>query len=187
LEVNAIVEEIPEKGKEMSPIKAHCQLGHLSIQATKDAAACLGWHLKGNFERCEDCAIGKGCQKNVNKKTDHKVADNVGEQILFDVVSVQEQQESEVNNNSAQKQYWRIMVDEKSQFKISDFFISKKAMIEHTCEKLLKLRSDGKLVKFICCDDGGENRVLMNGLQGSDWKIPVQFEFTGRDTPQQNH
>jgi hypothetical protein len=69
-EVNAIVEELPEKVeelpvkvKEMSPIKAHRQLGHLSIQATKDAAACLGWHLKGNFERCEDCAIGKGRQR----------------------------------------------------------------------------------------------------------------------------
>jgi hypothetical protein len=91
--VNSMVGEAPKKVKELSSLKAHCQLGHLLIQATKDAAAQLGWYLKGDFERCEDCAIRKGRQKNVNKTTD----------------------------------------------------------------------------------------------QGSDWKIPVQFEFTGRDTPQQNH
>jgi hypothetical protein len=27
----------------------------------------------------------------------------------------------------------------------------------------------------------------MNQIQGADWKIPVQFEFTRRYTPQQNH
>jgi hypothetical protein len=27
----------------------------------------------------------------------------------------------------------------------------------------------------------------MNRRQGADWKIPVQFEFTGRHTSQQNH
>jgi hypothetical protein len=73
---------------------------------------------------------------------------------FLDVASVQEQQDSEVDNNSTQKQYWRIMVDEKSQFKISNFFISKKAMIKPTCEKLFKLKCDGKLVKYICCDGG---------------------------------
>jgi hypothetical protein len=60
-------------------------------------------------------------------------------------------------------------------------------MIEPTCEKLFKLKSQGKAIKYIQCDDGGENRGLMNQLQGSDRKIPVQFEFTGRHTAQQNH
>ena len=79
------------------------------------------------------------------------------------------------------------MVDEHTQFKISDFFISKKAMIEPTCEKLFKLNAEEKNVKYIRCDDGGENRGLMNWLHSSDWKLPIRFEFTGRDTPQRNH
>jgi hypothetical protein len=49
------------------------------------------------------------------------------------------------------------------------------------------LKSQGKAIKYIRCDNGGENRGLMNQLQGGDWKIPVQFEFTGRHTPQQNN
>jgi hypothetical protein len=79
------------------------------------------------------------------------------------------------------------MVDEKSQFKITDFFDTKKAMIEPTCEKLFKFKSQGKAFKYIRCDDSGENRGLMNRIQGADWKIPVQFEFTGRYIPPRNH
>jgi hypothetical protein len=60
-------------------------------------------------------------------------------------------------------------------------------MVEPTCEKLFKFKSEGKPIKYIRCDDGGENIGLMNRLQGSDWQLLVQFEFTGRDTPQRNH
>jgi hypothetical protein len=60
-------------------------------------------------------------------------------------------------------------------------------MIEPSCEKLFKLKSQRKSIKCIQCDDGGKNRGLINQLQGADWKIPVRFEFTGRHTPQQNH
>jgi hypothetical protein len=42
----------------------------------------------------EDCAIGKGLQKNVNKRSDHKVAGMIGEHMFLDVESVQEQQKS---------------------------------------------------------------------------------------------
>jgi hypothetical protein len=92
--------------------------------------------------KCEDCAIGKGCKRNVNKRSDHKVAGMIGERIFLDVASVQEQQKSENYMRSTPKQYWRIMVDEKSQFQISNFLTKKeKVMIEVTCEKLFKLKS----------------------------------------------
>jgi hypothetical protein len=64
---------------------------------------------------------------------------------------------------------------------------SKKAMIEPTCKKLLKLNVKGKNVKYIRCNEGGENWGLMNHLQSSDWKLPIQFEFTVRDSLQRNH
>ena len=31
-------------------------------------------------------------------------------------------------------------------------------MIEATCERLFKMKEDGKIVKYIRCDDGGENQ-----------------------------
>jgi hypothetical protein len=47
-----------------------------------------------------------------------------------------------------QKQYWKIMVDEKSQFKISNY-LYQEAMIEPICEKLFNLNSQVKAIKYI--------------------------------------
>jgi hypothetical protein len=63
------------------------------------------------------------------------------------------------------------------------FLNTKKKIIETICEKLFKLKSQGKSIKYIPCDNGGKNRGLINRNQGADCKIPVQFEFIGRDTP----
>jgi hypothetical protein len=49
---------------------AHGRLGHMSEDSTRKAAKALGWRLvPGNMSPCEDCAIGKGRQKNVPKDT----------------------------------------------------------------------------------------------------------------------
>jgi uncharacterized protein YktB (UPF0637 family) len=84
--------------------------------------------------KCEDCAIGKERQKNVNKRSDHKIVGLVGELIFLDLALVQEQKKSDNYMEPTQKQYWRIMVDEKSQFKISNFSNTEKVMIQPTCE-----------------------------------------------------
>jgi hypothetical protein len=71
--------------------------------------------------------------------------------------------------------------------KVSDFFVTKTDMIEPTCEKLFKWKNEGKPIKYIRCDNGGENRGLKKGLYSSDWKFPIKFEFTGCDTPLRNY
>jgi hypothetical protein len=139
--------------------EAHSHLGHLSHQKTIKTAQNLGWEMQGTLEKCEDCAIGKGRQKNVMKAGNHIIASKPGEQIFLDIAALFEAKE---------EFYWRIMVNELTQYKILDFFVSKKAMIEPTCEKLSKLNVKGKNVKYIRCNDGGENRGLMNRLQSSD-------------------
>ena len=42
-------------------------------------------------------------------------------------------------------------------------------------------------MKFIRLDNSGENQLLKIRADSSDWKLNVQFEFTGRATPQRNH
>jgi len=59
-------------------------------------------------------------------------------------------------------------------------------MIEPTCERLFKVNQKNP-IKYIRCDDGGENKGLKNRLHGTNWKMPIKFEFTGRDTPQRNY
>jgi hypothetical protein len=139
------------------------------------------------MSKCSDCAIGKGKQKNLLKKSNHVVAEKVGERLFLNVAAVFEETDSDVSVESTRKGYWRILVDEASQFKASDFFVTKKDMIEPTCEKLFKWKNEGKPIKYIRCDDGGENRGLKNRLYSSDWKLPIKFEFTGCDTPQRNY
>jgi hypothetical protein len=36
-------------------------------------------------------------------------------------------------------------------------------------------------------DDAGENKKLKTRSDSADWKLKITFEFTARDTPQQNH
>jgi hypothetical protein len=61
---------------------------------------------------------------NVKKKTDHVALKKVGERLFLDVVAVMQNKNLDASVDSTSKRYWRIMVNEASQFKISDFFIS---------------------------------------------------------------
>ena len=60
-------------------------------------------------------------------------------------------------------------------------------MIEPTCTKLSKWKQIGNEVRFIRCDNAGKNKKLEEALNGSKWKITVQFEHTARATLQHNH
>ena len=104
----------------------------------------LGWKLTGEMPKCSDCAIGKGKQKSVSKRSNHVVAEKVGERLFLDIAAVFEENNSDASAETTRKGYWRIIVDEASQFKASDFFATKRDMIEPTCEKLFKWKNEGK-------------------------------------------
>eukprot|EP00957_Ditylum_brightwellii_P117036 8927398-Ditylum_brightwellii.AAC.2 len=42
-------------------------------------------------------------------------------------------------------------------------------------------------MKFVQCDNTGKNKSLEMRAQSSDWQFAITFEYTARDTPQQNH
>jgi len=46
----------------------HCKLGHISEDATRRTAKLYGWKLSGRFQECEECAVAKSKQKNINKE-----------------------------------------------------------------------------------------------------------------------
>jgi hypothetical protein len=69
--------------------------------------------------------------------------------LFLDVSAVMKDKNSDASVDSLSKRYWRIMVNEASQFKISDFFMSKHAMIDTTCEQIFKLKQENKVVKYI--------------------------------------
>jgi len=79
------------------------------------------------------------------------------------------------------------MVDERTQMKFSDFFQTKNAMVEPTCEKFRRWKQAGFPVKNVQLDNYRENKLLKARCDSADWKLGIDFEFTARDTPQQNH
>jgi hypothetical protein len=85
------------------------------------------------------------------------------------------------------KPNWRIMVEERTQLKFSDFYPTKNRMIEPTCEQFQKWKQRGKQVKCVRLDDNaGENKKLQKRCKSSDWKLRIKFEYTACVTPQQN-
>lgn len=82
--------------------------------------------------------------------------------------------------------HWRMMVDEKTGLKFTEFFKTKNGMVEPTCEQLSRWEKAGVPVKIIRCDNGGENIKLQKRIQSAAWKQNITFEFTARNTPEQN-
>ena len=58
-----------DEGQKISRNKLHKMLGHPSEDILRATAKQMGWKLTGRVEKCEDCALGKSCQKNVPKET----------------------------------------------------------------------------------------------------------------------
>ena len=50
----------------------HAKLGHPDMMVVKRTAIEMGLHLTGEVKPCEDCALAKARQKNVNKLKDVK-------------------------------------------------------------------------------------------------------------------
>jgi len=176
---------IESTAPKMTYLEAHSKLGHVSVNETKRISKSLGWTITNEDQRCQDCAMGKAQQKGVVKKSTHQIATKNGERMFLDLSSVKNTEFPEMD--VVPKPYWRIIVDERTQMKFSDFYSTKNEMVEPTCEFFNKLKNEDMPVKYLRCDNGGENLLLKKRLNSADWKLNVELEFTGRDTPQRNY
>jgi len=170
-----------EKKIKMTMQQAHERLGHCGGDVTRLAVKQLGWEVTGTQKPCDACAAGKAKQKNVPKEKAEDTKDSVN-RIFLDIATVKKA----AGQPRPTKPVWRIMVDGLTQLKFSDFFAKKNEMVEPTCEQFMKWAQAGKAVQAVRLDNAGENKLLKRRAQSSDWKLGIEFEFTARDTPQQN-
>jgi hypothetical protein len=127
---------------------------HVIIQQT---ALALGWELtKGTLGVCEPCTEATSKQKNLLRHPDTPPSTKDKGRIYLDITNIKKTK----NGPKVYKGNWRIMVDERTQLKFSDFFDTK---------------------------NGRENKLLQQRSQSADWKLNITYEFTARDMPQQNH
>ena len=81
------------------------------------------------------------------------------------------------------KTNWVMIVDEFTGLKFSNFYQAKDRMVEPTCVKLKTFKNMNKAVKFMRCDNAGENKNLDKRANSSNWKLNITFECTARATP----
>jgi len=165
--------------------RAHDLLGHMHEDMARKSAKHLGWALtRGNLPTCESCAVGKAKQKNVPKISEHVAAKNSGERVFLDIATFKGEKDGPAVNA---RKNWRIMVDERTQMKFTKFFKTKDGMVVSTLEQFERWNKAGMQVKYVRLDNAGENVKLQKVSDSKDYKLNLQFEFTARDTPQQNH
>ena len=169
----------------MTVMQAHQKLGHINEDMTRKVAKSLGWELtKGSLGVCEACSVGKAKQKNVPKESEHKtVATRPNQRIFLDLASVRAME----GMPKPTKPQWRITVDEYTGYKTSGFYVKKDAMVAPMCAYMNEQKLKERPIDIIRCDNAGENNLLQKTAKGPNWKLKVDFEYTARDTPQQNH
>jgi hypothetical protein len=171
----------------MPIMKAHDLLGHGDQEKTKATAVALGWTIcRGGWCRCVHCAKAKAKHKNIPKDTDHDKAQKPGGRIFTDITSVRKPKK-EPKTLFVSKRHMRILVDETTGTRFVRWFETKNGMVDHKCATLHQWSTKGMKTLFIRCDGAGENHSLEETLHSSQWKMPIEFEYTARNTPQQNH
>ena len=164
---------------------AHQLYGHYDEPTTRQAVYARGIGIvRGTLKPCNHCAMAKSKQRHVpaiESEADRAVKPNG--RVALDISTIKAPKALKLTLG---KPNWRIMVDELTGMKFSDFFATKNGMVEPTCEKL-NLWKDAKIpVTYLRMDNAGENKALHTRMNSVDWKLNIKPEYTARDTPQQN-
>ena len=156
--------------------KFHEMIGHCGSDRLKRTAAIHGLRLKGDLKICEDCAVAKARQKNVNQ--DWKEGSRTpGERVYLDISSIK-------NKSYGGSRFWVLIVDDYTDYCWSIFLKAKSDLKAKVTTLLTDLKIAGVNVKFIRCDDSGENKALFEECHSKGYGI--KFEFSGPRTPQRN-
>ena len=155
----------------------HCQLGHVSEDATRQTAKFYGWKLQGTMTECAECAIAKSRQQNLNKEKEPK-AQTKGERLFIDTSSIK-------NKSIGGNKFWLLAVDDATDYCWSIFLKSKDEVGVRMIELIKELKDKYQIqVKRIRCDNAGEHKTFE--AEAKKERLGLTFEYTARNTPQQN-
>jgi hypothetical protein len=140
--------------KEIDVNTFHEMIGHCGVDRLKRTANIHGLKLKGEFKGCEDCTVAKARQRNINK--DWKGGSQVsGERVYLDISSIK----GESYGGSC---FWALVADDHTDYCWSLFLKAKSDLKGKFLTLLTDLKISGLNVKFIRCDDSGENKALFD-------------------------
>jgi hypothetical protein len=154
----------------------HKLFGHCGQEILNKTIKMYGFKSSGSFDTCEQCAIAKARQKNVNKQW--LGSSNLpGECLYINISSIKER-------IFGGAKFRALIVDDYSAYCWS-FVMKNKSDLKARIKMLLTdLKIADQIVKFIRCDDAGENMKMKNDPDIKSFGI--KFEFSGPRTPQRN-
>ncbi|MFN7263265.1 MAG: reverse transcriptase domain-containing protein [Cyanobacteriota bacterium] len=157
---------------------AHALLGHPGKNKLVGTSERLNWSLsKQTTNACGECLVAKAQRMKLNKESSNQSL-LPGERLMIDTSSVKNKTKNRLGK------YWLLVVNEATGMKWSFFLKNKDAQVPLLTGFIKTLQTQNKKVKFIRCDNAGENISLQKALDAEGMNI--KFEFTARETPQQN-
>jgi hypothetical protein len=171
----AIMQTTLQKGSTVDRNVAHILLGHLGHTLLEKTAKLIGWKLSGELRTCDACAKAKAIAKRVPKTSVIKET-KPGERLYVDV-------SGPYTASLGGSVYWAMAVDGKTRKAFSGFMKKKSEFGEFVESVIDKAATDGHTVKYIRCDNAGENTKQLKEVCA---KKGVTMEFTSPHTPQQN-
>ena len=154
----------------------HAMLGHPGVSSVQRTAKYLKLGLSNPTDRCPECATAKMRQKNIPKENTNR-STIPGERLCIDTSSVK-------SKSYGGNKFWSLAVDEATGMSFASFIAKKSQVKEHIVPLIRELRNKGKTVKYIRCDNAGENLKLKEECDRLN--LGIEFEFTAPNTPQQN-
>lgn len=155
----------------------HARLGHVHEEMMRRTEKVMGIKLVGTLPSCTYCALAKAKKKKISK-LDLNKSETKGERISTDI--------SYINQPSlGGAKYWIMVVDQATRMKWSRFVKVKSEMAPIIIEILRIIQQDGNTVRFIRCDNAGENKIIKDELVKQEIKN-IEMEFTAPRTPEQN-
>ena len=163
-------------GKTINVNVMHRALGHPSEDTTRRTAAFYGLKLSGEMDPCIDCAEAKSRQRNVNKESEGG-SDIAGERLFIDISSVKKK-------SLGGSKFWLLILDDCTDQAWSHFLKKKDHQVKILIEFIKDLKAHGKVVKYIRCDNAGENISFENECKKEG--LGIKFEYTSPNSPQFN-
>jgi hypothetical protein len=149
---------------------------HCGQEILNKTIKMYGFKSSGSFDTCEQCVIAKARQKSINKQWLGS-SNMPGERLYVDISSIKERSFSGAK-------FWALIVDDYSDYCWSFVMKNKSDLKTRIKTFLTDLNIANRIVKFIRCDDTGENMTIKNDPEIKSFGI--KFEFSGPRTPQRN-
>jgi hypothetical protein len=142
---------------------------------------------RGTLKPRMACTEARATQKRFLKDNVHEVAVGTKRRVFLDLSTIKKTDK----DGKPQVIYngnWMMLVDEQSQLKFSEFYKTKDAMMQPTCEQLHRWKQAGnKPVTYMRMDNAGENKKLEVAMNSKDWKLNIEPKYMAQNMPQQNH